>query len=1273
MAAEPIPYTVKSGDTYSSIAKKLGLKDWHKLKDYHNEHAGFNHQVGNTLYANTTLLTPPPDEVAILNGDTSSKDESKNEQQKEEQKQKEEKEKQEEEKKQEQASKSEHDGKYFVVHGAKCVCDKAEDPTKTADLQVTTHNIIVLNDQSGKYLATEDDKTFMPPAATFGKCTLKPSSSGNLPCALAAAPKWNKSYESTQVQGKKSLTEISELLCTTGGKITIDKHGQTDSVSNAHADNTNPLELAMVNPAVEQPKKKTEYPSVTFIYVTKVENQPEFKAKSSKDKSIIYLRKGEEAKFEAQLSNGNKQLTSWVVYTDHKGSKENRFLIREQIGTEFSQSFEQLGKYRVEGYGKPKSPDFEKGKYDKCDADCSIDIEVVENTLLNIECTTNEFSTRVDAKAQRKFRHNFPSVFKAKFNIPQLTEDEKSRVKMFALDEAGNVLTDAVQTGIQLTLIPKNKGAKYTIIAEYSTETGEKISKEMSGITEGNVVLSITNPAQVIRPGTAMTFSVSKMRYKFLADDENFGLPSDEASEIKWNLNGEPLGTGKSITIPGFKLTRPGKYVVEAYSITANAYGKGAKKEDDDWHFEVKENDVVSFSLSATPKVGKPVTATADKMIFPNLLPNETVNWRAPFMTGTGQSVTVTPKVAGKFAVTCKINSRSGVTKNVDVIQAIINNITFVDSQGNKIEKASWEQDINLWMEQTALEGEKIDIVLWDDDLGPTDDPVKTIAIKSYNGGLIPVTLDSSMKGKTGSHGLIYAKVTAPELIAIGEGKDFPKSYKLDVEDKKEIYSAILGSADGKEKHTLVDYDEISYFYAHTRGIKPSENLYLEIRNSVFGKDPLLLYAKNVKVDKSGVIREKIVWNNIRNKINLLTVYAMVKENNTDGKVLYDADGNLGMAAAKLKKGSSLAKLAGYTGAVKVGSDVIQQPVNENGVCECEARVRAFLRMLRVKEDTVGDSGYEKIVGGKSFIKDHGRDWSTHPDISVYIKRINDSSDAAGAYQIMGTTYNEMKAYRKQYRISDFTPESQDKMCLIILKHNYTTDRYDSFYNTGNSKKDEWRKRYKGKQGDIIKFIIENDIQRAELIASLCWASLPNSPYGQQSSDYTYEDVKKIYDKYLQEELKAPSKELHLKKGFLKEFGYSCCDGEPTNTPVKPNKKGYDIDKAVDYIISNAKTKKPYGDCALYVRKAINSGGISGSWGDAWQYINALPKIGFTDLGKITNFKKGDIVVFNKTGGRKWGHISMWTGSQWVSDFTQNSIIVHNDYIDKDYHIFRWQ
>ncbi|WP_430827552.1 N-acetylmuramidase domain-containing protein [Chryseobacterium indologenes] len=179
------------------------------------------------------------------------------------------------------------------------------------------------------------------------------------------------------------------------------------------------------------------------------------------------------------------------------------------------------------------------------------------------------------------------------------------------------------------------------------------------------------------------------------------------------------------------------------------------------------------------------------------------------------------------------------------------------------------------------------------------------------------------MKNKAGNQGLIYAKISAPDVVAIGEGLPFPKTYKLDVQDKKEIFNAKLGSEDGSEKHTVVDYDEISYFYANSRGIKPDESLFLEIRDSVLGRDPLLLQQVNVKADQNGIIKQKIIWNGIKNKVNLLTVYAIIKEKNQDGKVLYDADGDFSMATAKLRKGSTLVKIVENKGAVKVGDQPI--------------------------------------------------------------------------------------------------------------------------------------------------------------------------------------------------------------------------------------------------------------------------------------------------------------------------------------------------------------
>ncbi|MET3047491.1 PAAR-like protein, partial [Flavobacterium covae] len=41
-----------------------------------------------------------------------------------------------------------------------------------------------------------------------------------------AAGKWSKTYDKVKILDKKCVTEISELKCSTGGKITILKHGQ---------------------------------------------------------------------------------------------------------------------------------------------------------------------------------------------------------------------------------------------------------------------------------------------------------------------------------------------------------------------------------------------------------------------------------------------------------------------------------------------------------------------------------------------------------------------------------------------------------------------------------------------------------------------------------------------------------------------------------------------------------------------------------------------------------------------------------------------------------------------------------------------------------------------------------------------------------------------------------------------------------------------------------------------------------------------------------------
>lgn len=159
----------------------------------------------------------------------------------------------------EQDSNSEHDGKHFVIQKGMCKCDQG---FKFPNFKVTSHQKHYWNDGKGQvdYLAvTEDDLTLNPPAMPFGQCKLKPSSGGYLPCTYAPVGKWQKPYDKVKVMGHSCLTEMSELMCAVGGKITIMKHGQQSEAGKSNVRNANSREQEVYNPTVDLEEFKQEF------------------------------------------------------------------------------------------------------------------------------------------------------------------------------------------------------------------------------------------------------------------------------------------------------------------------------------------------------------------------------------------------------------------------------------------------------------------------------------------------------------------------------------------------------------------------------------------------------------------------------------------------------------------------------------------------------------------------------------------------------------------------------------------------------------------------------------------------------------------------------------------------------------------------------------------------------------------------------------------------------------------------------------------------------
>lgn len=128
-----------------------------------------------------------------------------------------------------------------------------------------------------------------------------------------------------------------------------------------------------------------------------------------------------------------------------------------------------------------------------------------------------------------------------------------------------------------------------------------------------------------------------------------------------------------------------------------------------------------------------------------------------------------------------------------------------------------------------------------------------------------------------------------------------------------------------------------------------------------------------------------------------------------------------------------------------------------------DVNVQAFLRLIRTGEGTLGANGYRTIVGGSTF-----NSYADHPRIvksGTFAGGITWKSSAAGAYQFLTTTWDEMK---RKYDLPDFSPASQDIAAVGLIKR-------------------------RGALADVLSGRFKSAINKCNRE----WASLPGSPYGQ--------------------------------------------------------------------------------------------------------------------------------------------------------------------------------
>lgn len=95
----------------------------------------------------------------------------------------------------------------------------------------------------------------------------------------------------------------------------------------------------------------------------------------------------------------------------------------------------------------------------------------------------------------------------------------------------------------------------------------------------------------------------------------------------------------------------------------------------------------------------------------------------------------------------------------------------------------------------------------------------------------------------------------------------------------------------------------------------------------------------------------------------------------------------------------------------------------------------------------------------------------------------------------------------------------------------------------------------------------------------------------------------------------------------------------------------YDAVGAANYAFSHAHSKST-GNCAKYVRHAIEWGGVSvAPTGNAKDYGSRLQAAGFFEVTGAPI--KGDVVVIQAITDHPHGHMAIFDGHIWISDFKQ--------------------
>lgn len=810
-------------------------------------------------------------------------------------------------------------GKFFVVQGAICTCQYGTAPDQ---LEISSNEKDYINDSNGSMKPIGSTKDIGQPfkAKTFGYCSKIRSS-----CSMNVT-EWQNFYEKvTLANNGKILTEESKATCALGAPscIKFEFHGQTAAVSPEQAAASDANAMATLNPMAPKPlADKKEMPKVKQIKVT-LPARAQDKTKNSKkkeEKNIIAFvaRVNEDMLFEVteywNKAKADTGKVSWKIIKAHAWEGESETLT--EIGPALSISFDAPGAYRVLAFGN------ESGQNDDM---CCFNITVKHNALKEEIGFDAAFARVLPGGREYRLRRGVACTLKTAYEM-EPTAEERRRVHMQVSDKQGNIIKITGKGEDTVTFTPENTAAVYTVTAAMLTPEGAEQQVHKTFHTEANSVAEVTcAQGEQVRVNTDMTFQ-AKMRY------DSLSLESFEKAAIKWQLDGRDVGTGPTLTLQGSTyFFRPGRHVVEAYVVSANAWSVNSKgkqigvNEKDDWRFEVKFNEVLEVTGPTKWVVGKKYDfeaklsfGTYDKAKDGNIV------WKTPGGTGTFSGTSCKGAFAAQVMNSSVVATLGNSSKELKISagMAAIERWCFTDTADVYKGKAGWNEKVTAVVRSAAAAGEKVHLHLFEGDKGKDFNYIKDLGEATFDkDGIAKVEVNTNdiraeleklyfegdyydvFFAMEKGQGLLFAGVKEfkskektflfPSSSSNQSGAEVGKYIYID--GTPNIVDVRYLDAGGNRIYKVLNYGEKARMHVQTMnlaGQKVKMSIYLNIAR---GEDVLIMSDKEFTVLKDETILIDIDTNVLKKHIaeaerkKIAMFYVVLKEADGD-KYMYPDD-----------------------------------------------------------------------------------------------------------------------------------------------------------------------------------------------------------------------------------------------------------------------------------------------------------------------------------------------------------------------------------------------